>query len=382
MRIMQIRSSIRMWTHLKKFDWVLVATVLVLCAVSQLVLYSIDQGNGGTNYFHRQFFYLLAGLAAMIFLGFLDFRIFKNYSLILLILYFLLIAALVLVLFFGAKIRGTIGWFNLGAINFEPVELAKLVILLILAKYFSGRHVEMYRPRHLLISALYVLAPIFLILLQPDLGSALILAAIWLAVALLSEIKKRHLLFLALGASLVFVVAWFFMLAPYQKARISSVFNSARDPLNSSYNLIQSKIAVGSGGLWGKGLGQGTQGQLNFLPEKHTDFIFAVFAEEWGFLGVIFLLAFFALFFWRLIRAALRSSNNFSKLFVSGFAAMIFIEVFINIGMNMGLVPIAGISLPFLSYGGSNLLINFAGLGIIQNIISESGSSAFFKKEE
>ena len=371
-----------MLTRLKKFDWVLVGAVLVLCAVSLLVLYGIDQGTKETNYFGRQISNLFIGLAVMFFLGFLDFRIFKNYSLILSFLYIALVAILVAVLFWGTKIRGTAGWFDLGFINFEPVELAKIVILLLLAKYFSGRHVEVYRPRHLVISALYVFIPIFLVLLQPDLGSVLILASIWLAIVLLSEIKKRHLLILLFGGVLVFAAAWLFFLAPYQKARILSVFDAARDPLGSSYNLIQSKIAVGSGNFWGRGLGQGTQGQLDFLPEKHNDFIFAVFAEEWGFLGVIFLLSFFALFFWRLIRASLRSSNNFSKLFISGFAAMIFAQVFINIGMNMGLVPVTGISLPFLSYGGSNLLINFAGLGIIQNMISESGGNASFKKEE
>lgn len=355
---------------------------MTLCAVSLLVLYSIDQGNQETDYFNRQLFNLFVAFAVMFFLGFLDFRIFKNYSLILSLLYLVLIAVLIAVLFFGSKIRGTVGWLDFGFVNFEPVELAKLVIILLLAKYFSGRHIEVYRPRHLVISAFYVLVPIFLVLLQPDLGSAFILASIWLAIVLLSEIKKRHLLILILGGAVIFVVAWFSLLAPYQKARILSVFDTARDPLGSSYNLIQSKIAVGSGNFWGRGLGQGTQGQLDFLPEKHNDFIFAVFAEEWGFLGVVFLLSFFTLFFWRLIKASLGSSNNFSKLFISGFAAMIFAQVFINAGMNMGLVPVTGLSLPFLSHGGSNLLINFAGLGIIQNMISESGSGASLKKEE
>ena len=360
----------------------LIGSVLVLCAVSLLVLYGIDQGSKETDYFNRQLSNLVIALAVMFFLGFLDFRIFKNYSLILSLLYFILVAILVAVLFLGSKIRGTTGWLDLGFVNFEPVELAKIVLVLLLAKYFSGRHIEVYRPRHLVISAFYVLIPAVLVLFQPDLGSVFILIAIWLAIVLLSEIKKRHLLILLLGGAVVFAAAWFFFLAPYQKARILSVFDAARDPLGSSYNLIQSKIAVGSGNFWGRGLGQGTQGQLDFLPEKHNDFIFAVFAEEWGFLGVIFLLSFFALFFWRLVKASLKSSNNFSKLFISGFAAMIFAQVFINVGMNMGLVPVTGISLPFLSYGGSNLLINFAGLGIIQNMISESGSSVSFKKEE
>lgn len=318
----------------------------------------------------------------MILTSFLDFRIFKNYSSILVILYLALLGALMALFFFGSRIHGTQGWFDFGAINFEPVELAKLVIILILAKYFSNRHIEVYRARHIIISGIYVLVPLALVLIQPDLGSAMILAAIWLGMVILSEIKFKHLALVFLAGAGAFVLAWFFVLQPYQKDRVLNVINPEKDPLGSSYNLIQSKIAVGSGGLWGKGLGQGSQGQLDFLPEKHTDFIFPVFAEEWGFAGVVFLFCAYVLFFWRLVRISLIATNNFSRLFASGFAVMVFSQIFINVGMAVGIMPITGIPLPFMSYGGSNLLINFLALGIIQNMVVQNKSGGYLEREE
>lgn len=378
-----------MWLHFKKLDWILAASVLILCAVSLLELFSIDVGNqtrlplptaqavGGqaSNFFVRQLLFIIFGVIIMAALSFFDCRIFRNYATILIILYVILLALLVLVLFFGKEIRGTFSWFRFGEIGFEPVELAKIVIVLILAKFFSGRHVEMFRIRHLIASAVYVSLPIGLILLQPDLGSALILILIWLGMVILSGIKPEHLLIVLLSGLVLFSLAWVFLLKPYQHERILTFLNPTKDPLGYSYNLIQSKIAIGSGGFWGKGLGHGTQGQLNFLPEKQSDFIFAIFAEEWGLLGVLFLLAIYLLFFWRLIKLVFACGNNFFRLFVAGFAIMIFTQIFINIGMNLGLLPIAGISLPFISYGGSNLLINFIGLGIVQNIVVQTKSS-------
>ena len=370
--------------HFRKLDWILIASVIILCAISLLVLFSFNFQTGPDefNSFKRQTYFFIFGFFAMIIMSFLDFRIFKNYSLILVALYLLLLAALVALFFFGLRVHGTQGWFDLGIVNFEPVELAKLVILLILAKYFSNRHIEVYRARHIIASGIYVLIPLALVLIQPDLGSAMILGAIWLGMVILSEIKFKHLALVALGAVSVFILAWFFVLQPYQKDRVLNVINSEKDPLGSSYNLIQSKIAVGSGGLWGKGLGQGSQGQLNFLPEKHTDFIFPVFAEEWGSAGVIFLFCVYGVFFWRLVRISLNATNNFSRLFASGFAVMVFAQVFINIGMTIGIMPITGIPLSFMSYGGSNLLINFLALGIVQNMVVQSKSGGYLEREE
>lgn len=365
-----------MLLRLKKIDWLMVGAIIVLCLISSLELWGIDAGGQAGSFFSRQIIFIGIGLLVMLAVSFMDARIFRTHPLVLILLYLAVLALLVLVLFFGARIRGMVGWFRIGELSFEPVELAKLAVVLVLAKYFSSRHVEMYRVRHVIASAIYAFLPIGLVLLQPDLGSALILGIIWLGIVILSGIKPRHLLIVVATGVLLVSLAWAFAFKPYQKERVLTFLNPAKDPLGYSYNLNQSKIAIGSGGLFGKGLGQGTQTQLNFLPEKQTDFIFAAFAEEWGFLGVLFLFGLYGLFFWRLIRLILVSANNFFRLFVAGFALMVFGQVVINIGMNLGLLPIAGIPLPFLSYGGSNLLVNFIALGIVQNIMSQTNQAS------
>lgn len=365
-----------MLSHLKKLDWILIGSVLGLCVISLLELWGIDAGAraaGQTSgLFAKQGIFLLMGLAVMFFLAFINAQLYRNYSLFLLLFYFFSLALLVGVLITGNQIRGTTGWFRFGEIGFGPVELAKFAIILILAKYFSHRHVEVYRVRHIIISGLYAALPILLVLLQPDLGSALVLVAIWLGMILLSGMKQRHLIIVILAGVIVAVLAWSFAFKPYQKERILTFLNPAKDPLGYSYNLIQSEIAIGSGGFWGKGLGHGSQGQLNFLPEKHTDFIFSVFAEEWGFLGVSVFFIFFSLFFWRLMRIIMAAGNNFYRLFTAGYAIMIFSQIIINVGMCLGLMPITGIALPFLSYGGSNLLINLMMLGVVLNIATQT----------
>jgi len=368
-------------SYLKKFDWILVGSVLTLCALSSLILFGVDAGQA-SNFFVKQVLFIALGIVALVALSFFDVRVFRNHSFLLLVLYVILLILLVLVLVLGQRIRGSFAWFRLGELNFEPVELAKLVVILILAKYFSRRHVEMYRIRHVIASAVYIALPLALVLLQPDLGSSFILIMIWLGIVILSGIKPRHLLIVLACGALAASLAWVFALKPYQQQRILTFLNPAKDPLGYSYNLIQSKIAIGSGGIFGKGLGHGTQGQLNFLPEKHTDFIFAVFAEEWGFLGVLFLTAAYLAFFWRLIKLIFASTNNFFRLFIAGFAITVFSQVFINIGMNLGLLPITGVSLPFVSYGGSNLLINFVALGIIQNIAVQNKTGAMKKIDQ
>lgn len=366
-----------MWQLIKKSDWVLTVTVLILCSIGLLELWglSLNASQESGTFFIKQLIFVGIGIIAMLVLGLADARIYKNNSLFLIMVYFISLAALIAVLILGSKIRGMTGWFRIGELGFAPVELAKIILILILAKYFSARHVEVYRARHIIISGLYMAIPAVLVLRQPDLGSALILVSIWLGTVLLSGMKQRHLLIVLFIGFLTATLAWNFALKPYQKERMLTFLNPAKDPLGYSYNLIQSKIAVGSGGLWGKGLGQGSQGQLNFLPEKHTDFIFAVFAEEWGFAGVLFLFGTYLLFFYRLIKIIFICSNNFFRLFVAGFAVMVFAQISINVGMSLGIMPITGIALPFLSYGGSNLLINFMALGIVQNIAMQSKSS-------
>ncbi|MBU2036963.1 rod shape-determining protein RodA [Patescibacteria group bacterium] len=365
-----------MWTHLKKLDWLLIGSVLALCAISLLEIWSIDKGilasGRSSDFFVRQGIFLVGGLAAMLFLSLIDAQFYRNHSLFLVLAYFLSLVLLVAVILLGHKIRGTASWFKFGEFSFAPVELAKFMVILILAKYFSQRHVEVYRVRHIIVSGLYASLPIALVLLQPDLGSAIVLAAVWLGLVLLSGMKRRHLAWVLLAGVIISVLSWSFVFKTYQKERVLTFLNPAKDPLGYSYNLIQSKIAIGSGGWWGKGLGQGSQGQLNFLPEKHTDFIFSVFSEEWGFFGVVFFFVLYSLFFWRLMKIILAAGNNFFRLFVAGYAVMIFAQISINVGMCLGLLPITGIALPFLSYGGSNLLINLMMLGVVQNIAMQT----------
>ena len=354
----------------------MIGAALVLCAIGLLELWSIDAGllaSGHQSiYFLKQGVFLAIGLGALLFLAFFNAQTYRNYSFFLVTIYFVALVLLVLVLIIAQNVRGMTGWFRFGEFGFAPVELAKFALILVLAKYFSQRHVEVYRTRHIIASAFYAGVPIALVLLQPDLGSAIVLAAIWLGMILLSGMKQRHLIVVLLIGVVVAGLAWTFVFKTYQKERILTFLNPAKDPLGYSYNLIQSKIAIGSGGILGKGLGHGSQGQLNFLPEKHTDFIFSVFAEEWGFLGVAFLFGAFFLFFWRLMKIIMASGNNFFRLFVAGYAIMIFSQITINVGMCLGLMPITGIPLPFLSYGGSNLLINLAILGIVSNIFVQT----------
>lgn len=314
---------------------------------------------------------MVLGLFVMVLFSLLDYRFFQN-SIFLFITYLGIIFLLVLVIFLGKTVKGSTAWFNFGFFLFQPVELAKIAIVLVLAKYFSYRHVEMYNIRHIIVSGLYVFLPVILVLKQPDLGSSLVLIAIWMGVIISVGMKFRHLLIVFLIGLLIISSAWLFLLKEYQKQRILTFLNPQKDPLGYSYALNQAIIAIGAGGLSGRGLGHGTQGQLNFLPENKSDFIFAAFAEEWGFVGVTFLLLCWLFIFWRLARACSIAPNNFSKIFIIGAIVMLFAHTTINIGMNMRLLPITGLPLPFVSYGGSNLLVNFMAIGIIQSIISRS----------
>jgi rod shape determining protein RodA len=352
---------------LKKLDWVMVVSVVLLCTMGLMSIYSTSFAKDKT-FFYKQLGFVILGLFLLVFFAFLDYRLFRNHPAFLIIIYIATVLLLVAVFVFGKTTRGAVSWFRFGPFNFEPVELTKLVMILILSQYFSLRHIELYRIRHIVASGIYVGIPALLVFFQPDLGSAMVLVFLWIGTMIIAGIKIRHLLILFLMGAIIFSIAWFGILKPYQKNRIVSFVNPYLDPLGGSYQRIQSVIAVGAGKLLGRGLGQGSQSQLNFLPEQHTDFIFAAIAEEWGFVGVCLVFVFYLLLLWRIVKTALSANNNFSRLFCIGVAIVLIFQIFVNIGMNLGLLPIAGISLPFLSYGGSNLLINFVMLGIIQSI--------------
>ncbi len=355
-----------MYAHLKKLDWSVAVIVLLLSGVGLLTIYGIGSSEA-SELFEKQAIFLIIGFVAMIGLSFLDYRIIKNNSFILISLYLTSLLFLVLVLF-APEIRGTASWFRLGPLNFGPIEFVKIVVILLLAKYFSSRHIEMYRIRHLIVSGFYIGLPALAIILQPDFGSILVLAGIWIGLIIVAGIKARHLVALLLILAIFFIGSWFGVLKDYQKQRILAFLNPEEDPLGQGYHISQSLIAVGSGEMWGQESGSGSQAGLKFLPEQHTDFIFATLAEQRGLVGVFCLLILYALLFWRIIKIILSSLNNFSRLFATGLVVMIFIQVVINIGMNMAILPITGLPLPLVSYGGSSLVSIFIGLGILQSI--------------
>ena len=358
---------------IKKIDWILVGAIILLLIIGILSIASISEARTGAFViFKKQLIFAIIGLALLFLFIFIDYRFLRNYSAVVLALYFISIILLILLFVFGSRIRGATSWFRFGSLSgglgFEPVEITKFALIALLAKYFSSRHIDFGLIRHIFISGFYVFIPTLLILLQPDLGSATLIIAIWVGMMLISGIRIRHLLIILMIFSILAGIGWGFFLKDYQKARILTFLAPTKDPLGQGYNVNQSIIAIGSGGFWGKGLGHGSQSQLNFLPEQHTDFIFATIAEEWGFFGISSILILWGIIFWRLFITAMGATTNFARLFIFGFMILLLAHISINIGMNMGFFPVTGIPLPLLSYGGSNLITMLATFGIIQNI--------------
>lgn len=356
-----------LWSHIRKYDWVLTVSVFLLVMIGLMSLSSLS-GVSAFPFFWRQLMWAGIGVAVFIIASLIDFRLFRTQSAAVFLFYLVSVVLLAAILVLGVRVRGIKAWFQFAGVAVQPVELAKLSLVILLAKFFSKRHIEIYRIRHLVVSGLYVLVPTLLVLVQPDLGSAIVLVAVWIAVVLFSGMKVRHFFSLVLIGIAVAGAAWFAVLLPYQKARITSFLDPYRDPKGAGYQMIQSMIAVGSGQMLGKGLGYGSQSHLHFLPEPETDFVFAAYAEEWGYVGTLILLGLFMIVLWRVIRIGARARDNFSRLYTLGFSALLFAQAFIHIGMNMAVMPITGITLPFVSYGGSSLVMSLIGVGIVQNI--------------
>jgi rod shape determining protein RodA len=253
-----------------------------------------------------------------------------------------------------------------GTLRFQPVEIAKIIMVIFLASFFAGKKNQLSIVVRTVVSIILIFLPIFLILKQPDFGSAAIILGVWIIMLLISGINKKNLFLLFAIGTLSIGSGWF-MLADYQKDRLVNFVNPERDPQGSGYNVLQSIVAVGSGGLTGKGLGHGSQSQLNFLPEKHTDFIFAVLSEELGFFGAAIIFFLYGVIFYRLRCIAMGARDNFGYLLVSGIMAMIFMQFLVNVGMNIGMMPVTGVPLPLLSYGGSSLVSILASIGIAQS---------------
>ncbi len=361
----------RWWQKLRSTDWLINLMAGLLLFFGLVEIYSI--GLAGevkdlTNFNHQLLFAAL-GLGCLFYLAWLDYHRlygFVNYF------YLAVAVALIIVLFAGQTINGTKGWLGLFGFGIQPVEFVKLVLLLSLAKYFSESG-DAHNPlRRLLISGAIAAPLVLLVMIQPDFGSAVILVFIWLFMVLLAGLPRRYLLFLLGGTLILILPLWFLFFKPYQKERILTFWNPQAKSISQSYNVNQAMIAIGAGGLYGKGLSFGSQSQLKFLPEAKTDFIFSVVAEELGFIGVALILSFFGVMLYRLTLGLARVKDDFGAFFVSGCAALIFLEMFINIGMNMGLVPVVGIALPLISYGGSSVIANLMMMGVCQSVISRA----------
>lgn len=320
--------------------------------------------SGETGFAERQVVWVLLGVVAFFIASSLDLRFLRRTWTVTAV-YAVAILLLALLFVFGSVFGGAQGWFNFGAFALQPADPAKLALILVLAKYFSRRHVEIARMRHIVISGAYAFFVIALLFFQPDFGSAIIVAGLWFGMVLIAGIPFRYLAGL-FGAGLVAgVLLWNFGFADYQKARIMTFLHPLADIQGSGYNAFQSTVAVGSGGVFGQGIGYGTQSRLQFLPQHETDFIYASFAEEWGLVGVIILLILFSVLVYRLVDNARRGETNFESLFVLGVAVLIMVHGTVHVGGNIGLLPVTGTTLPFMSYGGSHMLVGYTMLGMV-----------------
>jgi len=351
-----------------KLDLTLVMTLVFLICFGLAAIYSVALGQGRGEFlnFQKQLIWLGVGLMVMIALSNFDYHRLNRFGWV---FYAVGIILLVLVLTpLGSVVKGSRGWFNFGFFSFQPVELMKIILIIVLSGVCSMYARTAHKLRQLFLIGLIVLLPLGLVMLQPDFGSGMVLFCTWLTSFFLVAKKKWHI-FLLLGLIVVtLAMSWMFVFQPYQKDRIMTFLDPSLDPAGSGYNVNQSIIAVGAGRFTGRGLGFGSQSQLKFIPESQTDFIFSVIAEEWGFIGMFFIVGFYVIIFYRLYKIAITAQDDFGMFFTLLVSSLLFVHVFINIGMCVGLLPVTGISLPFVSYGGSFLVTMLVLMGIVLNI--------------
>jgi len=360
-----ISMKLNFSSNLSKIDWWMVLSVSVLVVFGLLLIYSLTWQND--NRFVKQLIFFGVGILFVFLLQFFEVRFWKN---TIFILYIIIVIFLLGLLLFGDTVRGIRGWVSLGPIGFQVAEFAKIIVIFFLAVILEKLHFDLVKWKHVFIVFLVSFLPIFLIILQPDLGSAFIILIASVAMIFYTGLGKKKLVILFFVGALICIIGWFGLLQDYQKQRILTFLSPQSDPLGSGYNVQQAIVAIGSGGMFGRGIGLGTQSQLNFLPEQETDFIFASLAEELGFIGSFTLLLIYLFFLWRIYRSIKESEDLFSRFLLLGILVMFSSQAIINIGMNMGLFPVTGIPLPFVSYGGSSLIVGFVSLGIIQNLRS------------
>lgn len=360
----QTNSGPRFWD---RFDGSLFGIVVMICGVGLMTLYSSTLLDPGNN-FAKQLIYVGAGLAIVFILTLIDYRLLERLALP---IYILCVTLLVLVDLVGKTALGSQRWLPLGPIHLQPSELAKLSIIIILARFFSKEKVGLvqgYGIKELFPVIALVALPMILVFIQPDLGTALMIGFVAFTMVFYCNLRIRTLIFVISFFAVAAPVAYKFVLKPYQRERILNLFNPERDPLGGGYHAIQSKITIGSGQLMGKGYLKGTQSKLDFLPKHHTDFIFSAFAEEWGFVGSIFLLSLFAIFVFLGIDICRKSKDKFGSVLAMGCLSMIVWHVIVNIGMEVVLLPVVGVTLPFFSYGGSSLITNMIAVGILSSV--------------
>lgn len=348
---------------LTQLDWVLLISTFALVGFGILMIYSASVGdNDKTNYVLRQSIYFAFGLILLTAIVYSGYKVFLNFSYW---FYALLVTLLIITFFLGLETRGSVRWIDFGFFTLQASEIAKPIMVLFLSSFLVSHSPA--KIRNIFASLVLALVPTGLTFLQPDLGSAFVLLTIWLAVVYLAGLSWKHLLGLLLIAAVLLPIGYS-SLRDYQKERLTTFIDPYQDPLGSGYNIVQSIIAVGSGQLFGRGFGRGTQSHLNFLPEQKTDFIFATTAEELGFVGIAAIFAIFSLLLVRMVVIANRSRDKSGQLICYGAVAVISIQLFINAGMNMGVVPVTGITLPFISFGGSSLISMMVLVGLVQAV--------------
>ncbi len=350
------------------FDWTLVALIIGICLIGVLNIYSASAvySMSGTPYYIKQLNWMVFGLILSLIVSSLDYHILEDFSYW---FYAILIILLIAVFFIGKRSLGATRWLHLGFFSIQPSELLKIVIIITFARYFNNYHtVGGLSFKDMLFPLALLGLPTILIMKQPDLGTATLVILIAISMSFYIGFRWSTILSFALITVPLAWFTWAVYMKPYQKNRVLDFINPERSRLGSGYHIIQSKIAVGSGGLWGKGYVKGTQSQLRFLPEQHTDFAFSVFAEEWGFIGTLILITLYLfLILWGL-NIARRCNDRLGGLLAVGVTAMLFWHIVINIGMVIGLFPVVGVPLPFFSYGGTSMITSMIGIGILQSI--------------
>lgn len=358
-------------------DWYLFSSAIFISLLGLVTMYGFSSENA---YFEKQIVWIGLAVAVFFIASIPEYRFLRRTPVVV-ALYTIIVSLLALIFIFGTVTKGAQNRFYLGLFAVQPADLAKLALVILLAKYFARRHIEIAHIKHILISGAYALVISALVFFQPDFGSAIIIAFVWLGMVLVAGISWKHLAMLAILGAILGGGLWNYGLAEYQKQRVLTFLHPLADIRGSGYNAYQSTVAIGSGELSGKGIGYGTQSKLLYLPEYETDFIFAAFAEEWGFFGVLILFGLFAIVIIRTLVIAAHGADNFDKLFGAGAAIMFLSNFLVHIGMNMGLLPVTGTTIPFMSYGGSHLVTEYLTLGILMGMRKHARPSTQAKDE-